>query len=208
MSSSRTIVVLFNRDLRVHDHPALAAAAREADELVSLFVLDEDEHLRMRRWLLAPFHGGRMKRWGPLIQEITEREMAKWPVDIPFALRPSAEAITLEVAREVMNRVPGAAPEFEAHVRFHTFADSSVNFKVWLGAKNYVAGLKLKHEFIKCLHSRYNQEGIVIPSPIRTIDVPDKLLLKLREHFREEVAVSNNSSDGWRPAERLKDRGK
>jgi len=118
------------------------------------------------------------------------------------------EAITLEVAREVMNRVPGAAPEFEAHVRFHTFADSSVNFKVWLGAKNYVAGLKLKHEFIKCLHSRYNQEGIVIPSPIRTIDVPDKLLLKLREHFREEVAVSNNSSDGWRPAERLKDRGK
>jgi len=118
------------------------------------------------------------------------------------------EAITLEVAREVMNRVPGAAPEFEAHVRFHTFADSSVNFKIWLGARNYVAGLKLKHEFMKCLHSRYNQEGIVIPSPIRTIDMPDKLLLKLREHFREEVAVSNNSSDGWRPAERLKDRGK
>jgi small-conductance mechanosensitive channel len=118
------------------------------------------------------------------------------------------EAITLEVAREVMNRVTGAAPEFEPHVRFHTFADSSVNFKVWLGARNYVAGLKVKHEFIKCLHSRYNQEGIVIPSPVRTIEVPDKLLLKLREHFRQEVAISNNSSNGWQAAERPKDRGK
>jgi small-conductance mechanosensitive channel len=118
------------------------------------------------------------------------------------------ETITLEVAREVMNRVVGAAPEFEPHVRFHTLADSSINFKVWLGARNYVAGLKLKHEFIKCLHARYNQEGIVIPSPIRTIDLPDKLLLKLREHFREEIAISNNGFTGWRSVERPEDRGK
>lgn len=34
-------VVLFNRDLRVHDHPALGAAARTADEVVPLFVVDE-----------------------------------------------------------------------------------------------------------------------------------------------------------------------
>ncbi len=35
-----TALVLFNRDLRVHDHPALAAAAR-AERTVPLFVLDE-----------------------------------------------------------------------------------------------------------------------------------------------------------------------
>jgi deoxyribodipyrimidine photo-lyase len=35
-----TSVVLFNRDLRVHDHPALAAAAK-AECVVPLFVLDE-----------------------------------------------------------------------------------------------------------------------------------------------------------------------
>ena len=34
-------VVLFTRDLRTHDHPALAAAARAHDELVPLFVLDQ-----------------------------------------------------------------------------------------------------------------------------------------------------------------------
>jgi deoxyribodipyrimidine photo-lyase len=37
----RKAVVLFTRDLRAHDHPALAAARREAREVVPLFVRDE-----------------------------------------------------------------------------------------------------------------------------------------------------------------------
>lgn len=36
----RTIVVLFNRDLRIHDHPALTAAAHDADLVIPLFVVD------------------------------------------------------------------------------------------------------------------------------------------------------------------------
>lgn len=38
---TRTAVVLFTRDLRVHDHPALAEAAAGHDAVVPLFVLDE-----------------------------------------------------------------------------------------------------------------------------------------------------------------------
>jgi deoxyribodipyrimidine photo-lyase len=38
----RTAVVLFTRDLRVHDNPALAGAADEFDRVLPLFVLDED----------------------------------------------------------------------------------------------------------------------------------------------------------------------
>nr|WP_197682498.1 deoxyribodipyrimidine photo-lyase [Jiangella sp. DSM 45060] len=37
----KTAVVLFTRDLRVHDHPALAAACEHADRVVPLFVLDD-----------------------------------------------------------------------------------------------------------------------------------------------------------------------
>ena len=37
----RTAVVLFTRDLRIHDHPALATAAREAECVIPLFVLDD-----------------------------------------------------------------------------------------------------------------------------------------------------------------------
>jgi len=36
-----TVVVLFTRDLRVHDNPALAAACAEADRVVPLFVFDD-----------------------------------------------------------------------------------------------------------------------------------------------------------------------
>ena len=40
----RTAVVLFTRDLRVHDNPALAAACANAEQVVPLFVLDPSLH--------------------------------------------------------------------------------------------------------------------------------------------------------------------
>ena len=41
MEAVRTAVILFTRDLRLHDQPALAQAAREAEYVVPLFVLDD-----------------------------------------------------------------------------------------------------------------------------------------------------------------------
>ncbi len=41
-ASAPTVVVLFTRDLRVHDHPALAAAAASSERVAPLFVLDDD----------------------------------------------------------------------------------------------------------------------------------------------------------------------
>ena len=38
---TRTDLVVFSRDLRVHDHPALATAVRHADHVVPLFVFDD-----------------------------------------------------------------------------------------------------------------------------------------------------------------------
>ncbi|TLP57743.1 cryptochrome/photolyase family protein [Microbispora triticiradicis] len=43
------VVVLFNRDLRVHDHPALAEACASARHVVPLFVLDPAIEARHRR---------------------------------------------------------------------------------------------------------------------------------------------------------------
>jgi cytochrome P450 len=81
----------------------------------SIFVLDEDEHLRMRRLLLPPFHGERIQRWAPLIEQLTEEEMRRWPRGEPFALRASAERITFEV---IMRLVFGLrSPERGAELR-------------------------------------------------------------------------------------------
>ncbi len=52
----------------------------------------------------------------------------------------------------------------------HAFADSGINFTVFLRAKEFSEQFIIKHEFIKALHKRYAQEGIVIPYPIRAIN--------------------------------------
>jgi small-conductance mechanosensitive channel len=106
------------------------------------------------------------------------------------------ETATLEVAREVIKSVAGALPEFEPRVRYTTFAESSINFKVWLAAKDYIASLSVKHEFIKRLHARFMREGIMIPFPIRTIDLPESTVSKLREAFGGSSWVSNHRADG------------
>ena len=80
------------------------------------------------------------------------------------------EETTCAVAREVQKDVPGAVPEFEPFVRYHTFGDSSIDFTVILRAKTFTANYLIKHEFIKRLHDRYARENIVIPFPIRAIN--------------------------------------
>jgi small-conductance mechanosensitive channel len=85
------------------------------------------------------------------------------------------EKITMEVAREVIKEIPGGVTKFEPFIRFHTFADSSINFTVFLRAKEFVEQYPLKHEFIKRLHERYQKEGIEIPFPIRTVYMKEKL---------------------------------
>ena len=80
------------------------------------------------------------------------------------------EQVTIEIAKEVMKEVPGGVPEFEPVVRYHTFADFSINFTVILGVRKFEDGHIIKHEFIKRLHERYRAESIVIPYPIRTIN--------------------------------------
>lgn len=79
------------------------------------------------------------------------------------------EEVTIDVARKLLQEVTGGVPDFEPFIRFHTFADFSINFSVILRGKEYTDQYLLKHEFVKRLHQRYRQEGIEIPFPIRTV---------------------------------------
>jgi small-conductance mechanosensitive channel len=89
-------------------------------------------------------------------------------VDYASDLR-QVERVVMEVGRKVMAEVPGGVPEFEPFIRYHTFADSSINFTVILRAKEFVDQYLIKHEFVKRLHTGFSDEGIVIPFPIRTL---------------------------------------
>ncbi len=79
------------------------------------------------------------------------------------------EQVTIDVVKEVLREVKGGVPEFEPFIRYHTFADSSINFTVILRAREFTDQFLVEHEFIKRLHARYQHEGIEIPFPIRTI---------------------------------------
>ena len=88
------------------------------------------------------------------------------------------EVVTVEVGQEVMQQVEGGVRDFTPSIRYHTFGDSAIQFTVTLRGQEYVSQYLIKHEFIKRLHRRYREEGIVIPYPIRTVRLQDGAGLK------------------------------
>lgn len=93
------------------------------------------------------------------------------------------EKITLEVARDVLKDFKDKIPDFEPFIRFHTFGDFSINFTVYLRAEEFFAGYRVKHEFIKRLHKRYNQENINIPFPITALNMDQE---KSSDYFNKQ----------------------
>ncbi len=79
------------------------------------------------------------------------------------------ERITLEVARDIQRSVEGAKRDFEPFIRFKEFGDSSINLVVILRAEDYTKQFVIRHEFIKRLKKRYDEEGIEIPFPQRDV---------------------------------------
>ncbi len=79
------------------------------------------------------------------------------------------ERVTKEVIKETLNEVKGGVKDFDPIIRFIGFRESSINLICILRVSDYDAQFAVKSEFIKKLHDRYNQEGINIPFPIRTV---------------------------------------
>jgi cytochrome P450 len=78
----------------------------------SVILLDERPHLAQRKLMLPAFHGERMEALTGLLREVTEREVASWPLDQPVALHPRLQALTMEVIlRAVFGLDPGARLE-------------------------------------------------------------------------------------------------
>lgn len=83
------------------------------------------------------------------------------------------EEITLDVGREVAEEVDGADEGTEPVIRYRGFGDSAITFVTRVKVDEFDRQFLVKHEFVKRLHRRFEEEGITIPFPIRTLDVPD-----------------------------------
>jgi cytochrome P450 len=75
----------------------------------SVLLLDGAEHLHQRRLMLPAFHGARLQRYRDIMVEATDRALAGWRPGDRIALRPHAQAITLEVIVRAVFGVSDAA---------------------------------------------------------------------------------------------------
>jgi cytochrome P450 family 135 len=74
----------------------------------SVLLLDGQQHLQRRRMLLPSFHGEAVGRYAEVVQQVTEREVQRWPRGKELAMWPRMQAITLEV---IMRAVIGVRDE-------------------------------------------------------------------------------------------------
>ncbi|HEX2266086.1 MAG TPA: cytochrome P450 [Solirubrobacterales bacterium] len=79
----------------------------------SVILLDEGAHMEQRKLMLPAFHGERMERLTGLMEEVTAEEVAAIPRDVPLAIHPRMQDLTLKIIlRAVFGLDPGA--RFEA----------------------------------------------------------------------------------------------
>ena len=79
------------------------------------------------------------------------------------------ERISIEVGDQTLAQVQDGTASEPTQVRYRAFGDSSIDFDVLLSVTAFTNQFLVRHEFIKRLHSRFREEGIEIPFPIRTI---------------------------------------
>ncbi|HEY9629926.1 MAG TPA: cytochrome P450 [Coleofasciculaceae cyanobacterium] len=63
----------------------------------SIFLLSGDRHRRQRQLLMPPFHGDRMRAYGELIINLSDRAMSQVPVGQTFLARSVTQTISLQV---------------------------------------------------------------------------------------------------------------
>ncbi|MFC0624490.1 cytochrome P450 [Kribbella deserti] len=68
----------------------------------SLLILDEDEHLRIRKQLMPAFHGHALRGYRDLIADLAEAEVASWTPGQPLRLADRMRALTLEIILQVV----------------------------------------------------------------------------------------------------------
>ncbi|WP_138501319.1 mechanosensitive ion channel family protein [Nostoc sp. PA-18-2419] len=81
------------------------------------------------------------------------------------------ERVTVEVAKEVMQEIAPKLITNEPYIRFHTFGNFSIDFTLYMRVSEFFDQRIGKHVFIKKLHKRYQEVGIIIPFPIKEVYV-------------------------------------
>ena len=97
----------------------------------SVFLLEDDDHIRSRKLLLPPFHGDRIRRYEQTFAEMAAEEVDGWRVGDDFAMRTRMQSLTLDIFVKTVFGV-------RDHERRHRFRDlllsltaAAWDFMIW-----------------------------------------------------------------------------
>jgi small-conductance mechanosensitive channel len=86
-------------------------------------------------------------------------------------------ALVERVCQEEMDRLldtdPRAVREYGAYFAYESFDDSNITFYLFIQARDRLASFEVQSELIQMVHRRFQDEGIVINYPMRTINFAD-----------------------------------
>ena len=109
--SSRVVVVLSRPEhiRQLFSTPPSIAHAGEGNTALepimgqhSLLLVDDEDHVRMRRQLMPAFNGHALRGYAEMIAGLARDEVEKWPVNEPFRLHDRMRGLTLEVILQVV----------------------------------------------------------------------------------------------------------
>ena len=96
-SSPQAIQEIFSADAKAFDSGSSNRVFLPSVGDNSLLLLDGDRHAQQRRLLTPPLHGDRMRAYGQLICDITEKVIGRYPVGQAFVARAATQEISLRV---------------------------------------------------------------------------------------------------------------
>ena len=68
----------------------------------SLLLVDDDDHVRMRRQLMPAFNGAALRGYSEMIARLARDEVEQWPIGKPFRVHDRMRDLTLEVILQVV----------------------------------------------------------------------------------------------------------
>jgi cytochrome P450 len=89
----------------------------------SVLLLDEQPHRTVRKLLLPPFHGERMRSYHDAMGRIAEDEIDRWPLGEPIEMLTRMQAITLEVIMATIFGVRGGEHQEALRRRIRALLD-------------------------------------------------------------------------------------
>lgn len=81
------------------------------------------------------------------------------------------EKVLMDIGKKIQTEYPQSTRDFEPVVRFYSFGDSAILFRLILCANNYDDKFYLEHTTIKLIHQTFAEKGIEIPFPQRVVHI-------------------------------------